>query len=235
MAERKAQNKYYPPEFFDSNHKSLNAFRNNKQKSTVRFELPFDIVCTNCSGYFSMGVRYNAIKKQVGEYLSTKIYEFEMKCKSCDGWYKIRTDPEHAEYICYEGLRRNINSIREPSVLIKDQEELDAMQLLERKVEDEQKGTDSKTELQQILDYNDKRKDIYTNNKRLRTELRLKDQKESEQDSLGFKSASAPSLKQVKSSSIFPETAQSIEAILKKKKKINIPKISSLPGLQKKI
>ena len=40
------------------------------------------------------GVRYNAEKKKVGNYYTTPIYKFRMKCHLCDNYIEIETDPK---------------------------------------------------------------------------------------------------------------------------------------------
>ena len=44
------------------------------------------------------GVRFNAEKKCIGNYMSTKIYEFSMKCHQCGNLIVVKTDPEGCEY-----------------------------------------------------------------------------------------------------------------------------------------
>ena len=41
-----------------------------------------------------LGVRYNAEKKKVGNYYTTPIYRFRMKCHLCDNHFEIETDPK---------------------------------------------------------------------------------------------------------------------------------------------
>ncbi|SPO28198.1 related to YJU2 - essential protein required for pre-mRNA splicing [Ustilago trichophora] len=73
----------------------------------VRFELPFPVICLSCDVHLAQGRRFNARKRQVGEYLSTKIWAFECKC-TCGKWFEIRTDPEKAQYAVTEGARRQV-------------------------------------------------------------------------------------------------------------------------------
>lgn len=40
--------------------------------------------CEGCGAHIGKGVRYNAEKKTVGQYFSTKILQFSMKCHLCD-------------------------------------------------------------------------------------------------------------------------------------------------------
>ena len=41
-----------------------------------------------------MGVRYNAEKSKVGNYYTTQIFKFRMKCHLCDNHFEIQTDPK---------------------------------------------------------------------------------------------------------------------------------------------
>lgn len=72
----------------------------------VRFELPFNIFCLSCSTHLSQGLRFNAEKQQFGEYLSTKIWMFAVKCPSCSGRIEIRTDPKNAQYVVESGGKK---------------------------------------------------------------------------------------------------------------------------------
>ena len=44
--------------------------------------------------FHTLGVRYNAEKKKVGNYYTTPIYRFRMKCHLCDNHFEIETDPK---------------------------------------------------------------------------------------------------------------------------------------------
>ena len=91
MADRKATNKWIPPDFDPRRHGSVNGYQNShplrerarKIKQgilTIRFEMPFNVWCLHCDKHIGMGVRYNAEKQRVGEYYTTPILEFRMKC-----------------------------------------------------------------------------------------------------------------------------------------------------------
>ena len=83
----------------------------------IRFEMPFDVRCSGCGCRIGKGVRFDAEKKAVGKYLSTKIWSFRMLCKAeqegnaqCDQkrnphWIEVRTDPKNAEYVVTEGAQ----------------------------------------------------------------------------------------------------------------------------------
>ncbi|KAI9512952.1 DUF572-domain-containing protein [Russula earlei] len=110
-------NKYYPPDYDDAKHKSLNAYRGKHALGDrarkldqgiliTRFELPFNIWCGTCEAHIGMGVRYNAEKKKIGMYYSTPIFSFRCKCHLCSGWFEIQTDPQNTRYIVVSGARR---------------------------------------------------------------------------------------------------------------------------------
>ena len=44
------------------------------------------------------GVRFNAEKKKVGNYYSTPVYSFTMKCPTCAGRMVIENDPKDCDY-----------------------------------------------------------------------------------------------------------------------------------------
>lgn len=56
----------------------------------------------SCNSHIGQGVRYNAEKKQVGNYYSTPVWSFRCKCHLCQSWFEIRTDPQVS--ITFDGL-----------------------------------------------------------------------------------------------------------------------------------
>lgn len=56
--------------------------------------MPYNIWCGTCGNHIGMGVRYNAEKTKIGNYFTTPIYQFRMKCHLCDGHFEIKTDPK---------------------------------------------------------------------------------------------------------------------------------------------
>lgn len=120
MAERKATNKYYPPDWDPSKgsinkHKKSHPLRDRARKLDdgiliVRFEMPFDIWCLSCENHIGMGVRFNAEKSKVGNYYSSPIYRFRMKCRLCDNYFEIQTNPSKFDYLVQSGARRKIRS-----------------------------------------------------------------------------------------------------------------------------
>ncbi|KAJ2355817.1 Protein saf4 [Coemansia sp. RSA 2618] len=116
MAERKATNKYYPPDW-DPSHGSANAYvgqhplRDRARKLNegiliVRFELPFSIWCGGCNSLLATGLRFNAEKKKIGKYYTTPIWSFRMKCRECGHWFEIHTNPKESAYKVASGARK---------------------------------------------------------------------------------------------------------------------------------
>ncbi|XP_020654410.3 putative splicing factor YJU2B [Pogona vitticeps] len=117
MGERKGVNKYYPPDFDPAKHGSLNKYRNShplRERARklsqgiliIRFEMPYNIWCDGCQNHIGMGVRYNAEKKKVGNYYTTPIYRFRMKCHLCPNHIEMQTDPANCDYVIVSGARR---------------------------------------------------------------------------------------------------------------------------------
>ncbi|KAF9909894.1 hypothetical protein EC991_007884 [Linnemannia zychae] len=123
MADRKATNKYYPPDWDPSKgsinkHVGQHPLRDRARKLDqgiliVRFELPYSIWCNGCNKSAATGVRYNAEKKTIGKYYSTPILSFRMKCHLCSNWFEIQTDPKNAAYNVTAGARRKIDDFSE--------------------------------------------------------------------------------------------------------------------------
>ncbi|XP_010611701.1 coiled-coil domain-containing protein 130 [Fukomys damarensis] len=117
MGERKGVNKYYPPDFSPAKHGSLNRYHNShplRERARklsqgiliIRFEMPYNIWCDGCKNHIGMGVRYNAEKKKVGNYYTTPIYRFRMKCHLCVNYIEMQTDPANCDYVIVSGAQR---------------------------------------------------------------------------------------------------------------------------------
>nr|CAG8562362.1 5062_t:CDS:10 [Entrophospora candida] len=113
-------NKYYPPDW-EPEKGSVNKFvgkhplgdrarKIDQGILIVRFELPYNIWCEGCGKHVGKGVRYNAEKKKVGNYYSTPIYSFRMRCHLCDNWIEIQTDPKNSEYVVVSGARQKVET-----------------------------------------------------------------------------------------------------------------------------
>ena len=133
LAAARADNFYHPPDWdprkesrADYNNKGpkwkAHPLRERAKKLdegilVIRFEMPFDVRCSGCGCRIGKGVRFDAEKKAVGKYLSTKIWSFRMLCKAeqegnslCDQrrnphFIEVRTDPKNAEYLVTEGAQ----------------------------------------------------------------------------------------------------------------------------------
>jgi coiled-coil domain-containing protein 130 len=68
--------------------------------------MPYNIWCSSCNNHIGQGVRFNAEKKRLGNYFSTPIWSFRMKCHLCSAWFEIKTDPEHTQYVIVDGAKR---------------------------------------------------------------------------------------------------------------------------------
>ncbi|CAG5122071.1 unnamed protein product [Candidula unifasciata] len=105
-----------------------------------------------------MGVRYNAEKSKVGNYYSTPIYKFRMKCHLCDNYFEIQTDPKNHDYVILSGARRKEqrwDPVANEQVVPEDkatQKKLatDPMYKLEHGTDDQQKGKAKVMSLAQI-------------------------------------------------------------------------------------
>ncbi|CAG8468388.1 12458_t:CDS:2 [Ambispora gerdemannii] len=184
-------NKYYPSDW-DPSKGSVNKFvgkhplgdrarKIDQGILIVRFELPYNIWCNGCGKHVGKGVRYNAEKKRIGNYYSTPIWSFRMKCHLCDNWIEIQTDPKNAQYVVVGGARQKVETW-EPedteTIRLKDEEEQrrlaeDALFKLEHTVKDERKAAESATVLERLQMLNEKQwADPYTHSQKMRKKFR---------------------------------------------------------------
>jgi coiled-coil domain-containing protein 130 len=171
MGERKGQNKYYPPDFDPAVHGSLNgyhgvhALRERARKLDqgiliIRFEAPWGFWCGGCHNHVERGVRYNAEKKKVGNYYTTPVFAFTMKCHLCDNRFTFETDPKACDYKITQGARRKVETwdpsdaevLELPDDAEKAKRVLDAMYRLEHEAADKHAAAQAKPVMQQLLD-----------------------------------------------------------------------------------
>ncbi|KAG0352594.1 hypothetical protein BG005_007985 [Podila minutissima] len=191
MAERKATNKYYPPDW-DPSKGSINTYggqhplRDRARKLDqgiliVRFELPYNIWCNGCNNPIGMGVRYNAEKKKIGNYYSTAILSFRMKCHLCDNWFEIHTNPKNATYDIAGGARKKVEDFTaedNETIEIDTPEEFerranDKFARLEHVEQDAIKAKSGATVLTRLQRLNDRQwSDPYALSQKLRKEFR---------------------------------------------------------------
>jgi coiled-coil domain-containing protein 130 len=186
------QNKYYPPDFFNQHPKQMakgldayhghHRLRERGKKAdqgiiVIRFEMPFNCWCEGCKNHIGMGVRYNAEKQRVGNYYSTPIYEFKMKCHLCDNYFLIRTDPANLDYLIMSGARRQENRwdpIQNEQIVPETKETQrrlfdDAMFKLEHGVKDQKAASDAKPVISKLFQRND---DVWRDNFEANSKLR---------------------------------------------------------------
>ncbi len=72
--------------------------------------MPFNCWCNKCQHLIGKGVRFNAEKKQIGMYYSTRIWSFSMRCPSCSNGIEVVTDPKNTEYVVKTGGRRKVGA-----------------------------------------------------------------------------------------------------------------------------
>eukprot|EP00887_Chlorella_sp_A99_P002693 scaffold6.g2693.t1 len=123
LAAARADGFYYPPGW-DPKKGSLNKFHGSHGALgdrarkldqgilIIRFEMPFNVWCAGCGHLIGKGVRFNAEKKQIGAYHSTKIWSFSMRAPCCQQRIEVHTDPKNAEYVVVSGARRKVESFR---------------------------------------------------------------------------------------------------------------------------
>uniref|UniRef100_A0A7C9DJ50 Coiled-coil domain-containing protein 130 n=1 Tax=Opuntia streptacantha TaxID=393608 RepID=A0A7C9DJ50_OPUST len=205
LAAARADNFYYPPEW-DPSQGSLNKFhgqhalRERARKIDqgiliIRFEMPFNIWCEGCESMIAKGVRFNAEKKQVGNYYSTKIWSFTMKSACCKHEIVIQTDPKNCEYVIIKGARRKIEEFdsedAETLALPADEERgklVDPFYRLEHQEEDLRKKKEAEPVLVRLQRVSDARHaDDYAINKALRARLRSQKKRVGEEESAARK------------------------------------------------
>nr|XP_057922702.1 probable splicing factor YJU2B [Doryrhamphus excisus]XP_057922710.1 probable splicing factor YJU2B [Doryrhamphus excisus]XP_057922720.1 probable splicing factor YJU2B [Doryrhamphus excisus] len=191
MGERKGTNKYYPPDFNPAKHGSLNgyhkthALRERARKLSqgiliIRFEMPYNIWCDGCKNHIGMGVRYNAEKKKVGNYFTTPIYRFRMKCHLCINYIEMQTDPAACDYVIVSGASRKEerwDMAENEQILTTEREEkekleTDAMFKLDHGGKDKEKLVKALPSLVELQDYQAGWKDDFQLNSALRRKFR---------------------------------------------------------------
>lgn len=111
MSERKAINKYYPPDW-DPSQVPKKRKNTNPNAEKVRLMLPFSMKCLQCNEYIASRRKFNARKEITPEkYMGIKIIRFHIKCPRCNNGIVFRTDPKSAGFAPVEGGVRNYESL----------------------------------------------------------------------------------------------------------------------------
>lgn len=109
MSERKAINKYYPPDYDPTN---VPKKRKTNAADKVRLMLPFSMKCLLCSEYIAARRKFNARKEVTAEkYMGVKLIHFHIKCPRCNNTLVFRTDPKSAGFVPVSGAVRNYEKL----------------------------------------------------------------------------------------------------------------------------
>lgn len=112
MSERKAINKYYPPDYDPSKiprkKKKKPLDPNVAPTIKIRMMAPYSMRCTRCNEYIAQRRSFNARKQVTDErYLNIKIIRFYITCPGCNNTITFKTNPAEAGYTPEEGAVRN--------------------------------------------------------------------------------------------------------------------------------
>ena len=145
---------------------------------TVRFEMPFNVVCCHCEGHIAQGVRFNAEKTKVGNYYSTPIWAFKMKHTVCSGVIVIRTDPKNTAYLVTEGGRKQHETAEpEPGAVIKvrgDEEGEGVMEKLEKQSKEQKRVKEAAPRIEELWRLRERQwADPYEHSKKMRKIFRV--------------------------------------------------------------
>ena len=164
MSERKVITKYYPSDFDPAALKRGPKITSSKL-STVRVAAPFSMRCDSCGEYIGKGRRFNAWKEMMSEkYYNIPTYRFYVRCY-CSAEITFRTDPNHDDYECESGAKRNFEPWREaklaketeegrPDRIEREEAGRDIIKELEAKVLDEKKNMAIADDLDEISSRN---------------------------------------------------------------------------------
>ncbi|KAL0915258.1 hypothetical protein M5K25_015661 [Dendrobium thyrsiflorum] len=205
LAAARADNFYYPPEWSPKKG-SLNKFHGqhalrerarkiNQGILIIRFEMPFNVWCGGCNSMIAKGVRFNAEKKQVGNYYSTKIWSFTMKSACCKHEIVIHTDPKNCEYVIISGAQRKTEDFdvedAETFAFPADEDRgklSDPFYRLEHQEQDLQKKKEAEPWLVRLQKVSDSRRsNDYSLNRALRDRLRGQKKKIGEEEQVARK------------------------------------------------
>ncbi|EPY52933.1 complexed with Cdc5 protein Cwf16 [Schizosaccharomyces cryophilus OY26] len=177
--------RYYPPDEENKPRKRA------KTKNVVRFEMPFAVWCNQCENLIHQGTRFNAEKKQIGAYYSSKVWSFTVHCHLCSNSLEIHTDPKNTEYIVFTGGKRKAEAADTvTSSNVATAEIQDPLEALEKSIATQKKKETRNTELELIYERNERQwADPFTVSQKLRRDFRIKKKmiKEQEEKESEFK------------------------------------------------
>jgi len=137
--ERKALNKYYPPDFDPRKIPKVKGPRNRQY--VIRVMAPFNMQCNTCGTYVYKGKKFNARRETVEDedYMGLFIFRFYIRCPGCLAEITFKTDLKNCDYAAEHGSKRLFEAdkaLREMEKEKEQQEEEDkqnAMKQLEKR------------------------------------------------------------------------------------------------------
>ncbi|CAK9437775.1 uncharacterized protein LODBEIA_P21530 [Lodderomyces beijingensis] len=125
MSERKAINKYYPPDYDPSKTIRRKKKPPSSQPQTIKIRMmaPYSMRCTRCNEYIAERRSFNARKEVTDErYLNIKIIRFYITCPGCNQTISFKTNPAEAGYTPEMGAVRNFERKEEEKKKKRDKE-----------------------------------------------------------------------------------------------------------------
>jgi hypothetical protein len=206
MSERKAINKYYPPDFDPSKivKKRKKVKTGSSSLPTVRLMTPFSMKCDNCGDYISKSRKFNARKETTSDtYLGMKIVRFHIKCPRCASEILFRTDPKSANFVVEFGAKKNYDSAdtnkswkdetveeildklekEEEDVKLKEAQKdknVTSLEELEKKMNDLKRQQELSDEIEELRNKNKRLNDSLTSSELLKGHQKRIEQAESE-------------------------------------------------------
>lgn len=111
MSERKAINKWYPPDYDPSLVPKAKKKRSGNLTIKIRMMTPYSMRCLKCNEYIAQRRSFNAKKETLPEkYLNTRIIRFHITCPACNNPITFKTNPQTAGYTPENGAVRNFES-----------------------------------------------------------------------------------------------------------------------------
>lgn len=143
MSERKAINKWYPPDY-DPSKLPKKKKSTNPNINRVRLMVPFSMKCILCNEYIAAHRKFNARKEITSEkYMGVKIIHFHIKCPRCNGQLVFRTDPKTSGFEPVSGVVRNYVSSKQKEVAPQETED-EMLERLERQERENQEYQEQK-------------------------------------------------------------------------------------------
>lgn len=142
MSERKAINKYYPPDW-DPAQAPKKKKSTNPNVNKVRLMVPFSMKCLQCTEYIANRRKFNARKEITNEkYMGIKLIRFHIKCPRCNHNLVFQTDPKSAGFIPVSGVQRNYESLATQEAVKPEETEEEMLQRLEKQDKEDQEFKD---------------------------------------------------------------------------------------------